>query len=134
MSDFCVLHISDARCNISRNFISQSEQQWNCSDAWQSANNFCGHKSTTCLANPAIVTIYQKRILRWFYVCPNSSEPISLDLYDQQSRNFASMKPCNQVIRVTLFQMLRTYKLKKCQYLESVIRQILSLSSCVILI
>ena len=54
-------------------------------------------------------------------------------LHDQQFHDFANMKLYNQIIRVTLFQMLETFKLKKCKYQKSVIRQILSLLSCVIL-
>ncbi len=43
------------------------------------------------------------------------------------------MKSYNQIIQVTLFQMLGTFKLKKCKYQKSVIQQIFSLLSCVIL-
>ena len=117
-------------------FFRKAKRRWKRPDAQQSASNFwgngtkyCGHKSTTCLANPVTVTICQKRILHWFYVSQNDTEPISLDYMTKNPMASQSWKSCNQVIWVKLPKILRIFKFKKRKYLKSANRQLLSLLS-----
>lgn len=122
---------------VFQTFFRKAKRRWKRPDAKQSASNFwgngtkfCDHKSTTCLTNPATVTIYQECILRWFYVFSTLRDPYLLITWPTNPMTSRILKSGNQVIWVTLFWMLRVLKLKKRKCLKSVIRQIFSLLSC----